>query len=307
MNPSELDLLTLRCFLEAAKRMNFRAAASSLHMSPAALGKRIAALERQLGVKLFERSTRRMMLTISGSQAVPKASRLLEDCARFASEFSACSPAAYTLTIATRFEIGLSWLTPALEALSKKQPQRVMHLSFGDSVDMIARVQSGQVDAAITSSRQRPPGFQHMDLHQEECVFVGCTSLLRALPVRSAEDAASHTLLDIDSTRPLFQCLLDAQDERTPWLFQETRYLGTIGAIRQRVLGGHGLAVLPLYFVTPDLEQSKLVHVIPSTRLRADPLRLIWLADQPRVDELQALGEDLRTIPLEAVAARHDP
>jgi len=215
-------------------------------------------------------------------------------------DLSAPSPVEYSLTIATRFEIGLSWLTPALDALHAKQPERVMNLSFGDSADMIARVKSGQVDAAITSSRQRPPGIHHMDLHREECVFVGLASLLRAQPLLGAEDAASHTLLDIDPTCPLFQCLLDAQEEHVSWPFKETRYLGTIGAIRQRVLGGHGVAVLPLYFVTPDLEKRELVHIDPSAKLRSDPLRLIWLADHPRVDQLQELGEDLRALPLKA-------
>ncbi|MEM7309694.1 MAG: LysR family transcriptional regulator [Planctomycetota bacterium] len=294
----QLDLLTLRCFQVAAERLNFRAAADALHMSPAALGKRIAALERQLGAQLFERTTRRVSLTDRGAQVVPVVHRLLDQCTRFAQELAAPSPVAYALTVGTRFELGLSWLTPALDVLASKRPQRMIHLSFGDSADMIERVQNGQVDAAVTSSRQRPKGAQHVTLHQEDYVFVGSAALLRRLPLRGARDAARHTLLDIGPRRPLFRYFSGAKRKGAPWSFKKLQCLGTIAAIRQRALGGHGVAVLPLYFVAPDLEQRELVRIAPSVKPQSDAFRLVWLADHPKAVQLQELGEDLQAIPL---------
>ena len=298
MQLDDLNLLTIRCFLAAAKHLNFRAAAASMHMSPAAFGKRIATLETQLGAKLFERSTRRVMLSTSGLQAVPRASRLLAECARLTQELSEPVPVSYSLTIATRFELGLSWITPALDELARVQPNRTIHLSFGDGADMIARVQSGEVDAAVTSSRQRPRGVRRVDLHDEAYVFVGSVELLAERPLRTPADAAEHTLLDIGPTRPLFRYLVEDKRSLSSWSFKQTQYLGTIASIRQRVLGGHGVAVLPLYFVARDLEQKTLAHVDPSAVLESDAFRLVWLADNPQGDHLEELAADLRAIPL---------
>lgn len=295
---SPLDLLSLQCFLEAAGKLNFRAAAEAMHLSPAAFGKRISALERQLGARLFERSTRRVRLTARGTQAIPGARQILEQCRGFAQELASPETPAYSLTLATRFELGLSWITPALSRLSSAQPRRVVHLSFGDSAEVIARVLSGQADAAVTSSRQRPPGTRFLVLHPEEYAFVGSAALLRTEPLRTPADAPRHTLLDIGPTRPLFRYLLDAREGGRSWAFRDTHYLGTIAAIRQRVLGGHGVAVLPLYFVSADLERRELIRIAPSLELESDSFRLTWLADHPQADSLRQLGSDLRGIPL---------
>lgn len=294
----EIDFLTLRCFLAAAHRQNFRAAAESMHISPAAFGKRIAALERQIGAKLFERTTRRVSLSARGAQSVPVVQRFVEECTRLVQDLASPSSTGYSLTIASRFELGLSWLTPALDELARIQPQRLIHLSFGDSADMIERVQSGRVDAAITSSRQRPRGTQRMDLHPEDYVFVGADSLLRSQPFRSQRDAATHTLLDIGPRRPLFRYFLSGRKGNVSWSFKQVQHLGTIAAIRQRVLAGRGVAVLPSYFVMSDLQQGKLLRIFPTTKLKSDTFRLVWLASHPKVERLQELGEDLEKIPL---------
>ncbi len=294
----DFDLLTVRCFLMVAKYRSFRAAADSLCLSPAALGKRVTALERQLGVKLFERTTRRVWLTPRGAQAIPRARRVIEESARLAQELAEPGPVEYSLSIGTRFELGLSWLVPALEVLSSSQPHRVIHLSFGDGADMVERVQSGRVDAAIASTRRTPRGAQFMTLHEENYVFVGAETLLRSFPLQCSDDAVAHTLLDIGPTRPLFRYFLSPTKSDAPWPFRSTHYLGTIAAIRERVLRGHGVAVLPLYFVSADLDARKLVLIAPSSKLESDAFRLVWLADHPESGQLRELGKELQAIPI---------
>ena len=79
------DVDNLRCFLAAAQLLNFRSAARSVALSPAALGQRIRQLEHEVGSQLFHRTTRSVVLTEAGLNLVPHARRALEalgDCAR---------------------------------------------------------------------------------------------------------------------------------------------------------------------------------------------------------------------------------
>ena len=69
---------SLRCFVAAARLLNFRAAARVVGLTPAALGQRIAQLEDQLGRPLFHRSSRRVALADAGLAFLPAAERALE-------------------------------------------------------------------------------------------------------------------------------------------------------------------------------------------------------------------------------------
>ena len=74
--------------------------------------------------------------------------------------------------------------------------------------------------------------------------------------------------------------------------------MGTIGAVRARVLAGAGVAVLPLYYVKGDLEAQQLVQLHAQVNLHHDFFRLIWHEDQPQASALSALVEELRGIEL---------
>src|SRR3954471_14359440 len=79
------SLESLRCFVEAARLLNFRAAARVVALTPAALGERIRGLEELMGDTLFHRTTRKVVLTQAGLDLVPWAERALEagrDCLR---------------------------------------------------------------------------------------------------------------------------------------------------------------------------------------------------------------------------------
>ncbi|HSO40185.1 MAG TPA: LysR family transcriptional regulator, partial [Labilithrix sp.] len=132
---------SLRCFTAAAKLLNFRAASRSVALTPAAFGQRIKQLEEQLGAPLFHRTTRSVRLTASGLALLPAAERCLlaaADCVRSGAPGSP-SLAPMDVTIGTRHELGLSWILPQLDALTKAQPWLRLHLYFGSGADILMR------------------------------------------------------------------------------------------------------------------------------------------------------------------------
>jgi len=291
------DIESLRCFEAAAVNLNFRKAAAAVALSPAAFGDRIRRLEDQIGSALFERTTRRVALTRAGRRLLPEARQVIE-AARRCLGVASGQPAPYELTIGTRFELGLSWLTPALGPLSRLQPHRSLHLSFGDSEDLLARVRQGRIDGAVTSIRLSTSNLHYELLHPEDYVFVGKPNVLGGHPVRRAADAAFHVLLDTLPDLPLFRYLLDSRPAGESWRWRRQEYLGTIGAVKYRVLEGVGVAVLPRYFVAKELGRRQLVEILPRSNLQTDHFRLIWRAGHPQEDELRTLAGELRQIPL---------
>lgn len=295
------DLDSLRCFDAAATHLSFRIAAKAVALSPAAFGDRIKRLEDQLAAPLFARTTRRVALTPAGHRLLVQARRVLDEAGRCRHVVrDDAVPIPYELTIGTRFELGLSWLTPALRSLHAERPERTLHLVFGDSADLLARARNAVLDAVVTSMRLTAGNLSYELLHTEDYVFVGGSAVLGRRPLTRSSDAAHHTLLDVSPDLPLFRYFLDARHDHADaaWTFGKLEYLGTIGAIRLRVLQGAGVAVLPRYFVDGDLRARRMVRLVPRTQLQRDAFRLIWRAHHPRETELRVLARDLARLPL---------
>lgn len=290
-----MDLDSLRCFDAAATTLNFRAAASRVHLSPAAFSDRLRRLEAHLGAALFTRTTRKVELSEGGRRLLPLARNVLASAEQLrAAVRSPTNPTAYELYIGTRYELGFSWLCPALSFLERSRPERAIHIYNGDSPDLLVRLERGDLDAIVASMRLTSPRLSYAALHAEEYVFVSKRSCLRR-----REDACDLTLVDVSRDLPLFRYFLDALSDAEPWPFKRVEYMGGIGNIRQRLLDGPGrVAVLPLYCVRDDLSAHRLVRLLPRKRLRSDAFRLIWRTNHPHAPDLLVLAEELRTYPL---------
>lgn len=293
------DLESLRCFEAAATHATFRAAAEAVALSPAAFGDRIARLEAMYEQPLFVRTTRRVSLAPAGLRLLPQARRVLEEARRCASvvQPGGARPKV-ELTIATRFELGLSFLLPAITELQEKRPERTLHLAVGSGPEILRLVRTGEADAAVTSARFALPGVTHALLHAEEYVFVASPRLLKRHPLRGPSDAARHTLLDVSADLPLFRYLLDGVPADERWSFGRLHFLGSGAAIRLRVLEGEGVAVLPKHMVARELATRRLVRVLPKRELPPDRFRLVWRLDHPAQDELHILARELAKRPL---------
>jgi len=288
------DLESLRCFDAAASRLNFRAASAQVFLSPAAFSDRIKRLEEQVGAPLFVRTTRRVALTNAGQALWPRARAALE-AARVCLDPSGVDESPYELTLSTRFELGLSWLVPALQTLESQRPKRTVHLHFADSTEMMTALRRGTVDCAVSSVRLVEANLRYTLLHEEAYVFVAAPKTAR---LRTPADAAEHRLLDISGDLPLFRYFLDARPRSEKWEFAKVHHLGTIGAVRALALAGRGVAVLPKYFVREDLAKGRLTTLFKSQALLTDFFRLLWRAEHPRAAQLEQLGAELQALPI---------
>jgi len=184
---------------------------------------------------------------------------------------------------------------PARASLAEALPHLTVHLRFGAADRLVEEVVQQRVDAAVLSQRPSRRLLVARSLHPEAYVTVASPARLARVPLRSADDAAHHVLVDIDEGQPLWSYVARRHGE-LPW--QRVLCLGTIAAVRAAVLAGEGVATLPAYFVSPDLEERRLVPVLPDRPADPDRFRLLLRRDHPRAALLDEVAAVLRGLPL---------
>jgi LysR family glycine cleavage system transcriptional activator len=293
------DLTSLRCFLLAAKHLNFRAAAEEAALVPTAFGHRIRQLEHDVGASLFIRTTRSVQLTRAGVDLLPHAEACLA--AARACRTSAQpgqSRAHFALTVGTRQELGLSWLYPAVASMRKTHPWLELHLFFGAGPDLLTHVRSGRIDCAISSSRLADTQLSAIGLHPESYTFCASPKLLKRKPLQNIRDAESHTLIDVGPDLPLFRYWRDAPKSWGELRFERVLNYGTIAAVSQALHEEVGVAVLPTYFIRKELSRRKLIPIAPKVNPLDDSFRLVHRSSDVRTEVFAELARVLRKRPL---------
>ena len=105
-------------------------------------------------------------------------------------------------------------------------------------------------------------------------------------------------LLDATADLPLFRYWRDAPGGGDVLAFGRVVRLGSIEAIRRRLLDGAGVAVVPAYLVQEDLRARRLRRVFSSVEPQHDWFRLVFRADDPRRAAYALLADAMREAPL---------
>jgi DNA-binding transcriptional LysR family regulator len=180
----------------------------------------------------------------------------------------------------------------------RDRPWLNLHLYYSSGPDLLLRVRTLDIDCAVTSTSFSDPKLDSFQLHREDYVFVASPKLLRRLPLRRAEDARRHTLIDASPDMPLFRYWRDAPRGGDTLRFARGSWLGAIAAIRHQVVDGAGVAVLPAYFVRRELASGALERVFPRVPLLHDYFRLVFRSADPRRAFFESIARDVRKVPL---------
>lgn len=142
----------LQLFTTTAVTLNLSRAAERLHLSQPAFSRALQALETQLGVRLFERSTRHMALTADGQRFLPAAQRLLDDLRYAVADLQGQGTGlSGRVVLALGSAFGGCVLPTALSAFGRAHPAVRVQLLDDNSQGITARVAQGEVDFGIGS------------------------------------------------------------------------------------------------------------------------------------------------------------
>lgn len=138
-------LQTLRAFEATARLSSMTLAATELHVTHGAISRQIRKLEEHLGLKLFFRLTRQIILTQEGAEYHRIVTRLLSELMMESERLRGRNPAK-SLRVSTTVSFASKWLAPRLSRFRQRYPDVDIQLDVTDSnVDL----NDGQVDAAI--------------------------------------------------------------------------------------------------------------------------------------------------------------
>ncbi|BCJ47747.1 LysR family transcriptional regulator [Actinoplanes ianthinogenes] len=170
-----MELRQMRYVVAVAETNSFTRAAEQCLVVQSALSHQIARLERELGARLFERTSRRVRLTAAGRAFLPVARQCLDAAERAAAEVTAAvGEVRGRLTIGLIPTVAAVDIPPAVEGFHRRFPQVRIGLRVGGSVQLIDHVREGRIDLAFLGlpTTTRPEGVDSRPLAHDRLVAV---------------------------------------------------------------------------------------------------------------------------------------
>ncbi|MDT3377927.1 LysR family transcriptional regulator [Labrys neptuniae] len=266
---------TLSIFIQAAEAGSFVAAGQRLGLSGSAVGKAIARLEEEMGVRLFHRSTRSMALTEEGGF-------FLDTCRRIHSEFEAVKAQLSRSQAIPRGQLRVSLplagmlLMPTIAAFMAAYPEIDLDLDFTDRlVDVIeegfdAVIRTGEVRDTRLMSRKLGT-FKHR---------------IVAAPAYLAANGTPNVPEDLLGHRCLHHCYANS-GRLEPWpLVRDGRELKldlpqtTIASTLEPLIylaeQAFGITCLPPFAVASELARGSLTSLLEDHLAEAGTFRVLW-------------------------------
>jgi LysR family glycine cleavage system transcriptional activator len=252
-------LNALRAFEAAARHLNFSRAADELSVTPGAVSQQIQNLEDYVGVALFKRTPKGLLLTDAAQTALPALREAFDRLAEAASLLTAAVDGR-RLTLTAPPSFAAKWLVPRLKRFEEAYPQVDVWLSADmDIVDFAA----GEIDMAIRYGAGRYPGLELQRLMSETVIPVASPSLLAGHPLNGPGDLAGHTLLhdgspDADESCPDWSMWLAARGVRGVDGTRGPRF-NQSSLVIEAAMGGRGVALAKRTLAQDDLDAGRLV------------------------------------------------
>jgi DNA-binding transcriptional LysR family regulator len=265
-----VDLDALRIFTAVARRGSFSPVARELGLDPSSVSRSVAGIEAELGVRLFQRSTRRMTLTEAGLLFLDRVEDMIElaDSAREEVQAIGRGPVG-TLRLATSVAFGQMCIVPALQGFRERFPALKLELILSDdNVDLI----NNRIDLAIRLAPMVDVNViaaRLLDTHYK----VVCTPEYRAgspSPLKLPEDLMHHNCLRFSFPDYRDRWLFKAGDGRVSEVPVDGDLLVSNALVlRGCALAGMGPTLLPDWLIGADVEQGRLVDCFPRHKVAA--------------------------------------
>jgi LysR family transcriptional activator of dmlA len=257
------DLSLWETFVAVAELKSFAKAGRRLHMGAPTVTKRISMLESQLGVRLFNRTTRVVSLTLEGEQILPEAKQLLDTAHEVERRASDTKNLEGVVRITCLPVVGFRWLGPQVISFQKKHPKIQFQIDLSERfTDLVAE----QFDLAIRVQKPQGADFVFRELAQNELVLCASPSYLKkAAPLKKPTDLFQHPLLTLD----VFAGCRFMKSGKALRDFDSARTIRSEFGLylTELALLGGGIAVRSRWDVFPFLASGKLVEVLPEHKL----------------------------------------
>ncbi|MGA4802448.1 LysR family transcriptional regulator [Streptomyces lavendulocolor] len=270
-----MDTRLLHTFNVLARTGSFTAAAAELHVAQSTVTVQIRALERELGVPLFDRLPTGALLTDAGRRLLEEAGKVLDAVARLRAAARPDGTVRGQVAVGTPESLCSTRLPGVLTALRARHPEVDVHLHAAGTAQCVEGLRSGRLDVALLLEDGADfPDVVSEPIAREPLALLCAANHALASRTRPAswEDLAAENFFLLEQG-----CSYSDELERrllaVPGARPRLTRFGSVDAARNCVAAGLGLALLPLTTVEDQLRQGRLARV-PGPRFPDVPLRL---------------------------------
>jgi DNA-binding transcriptional LysR family regulator len=263
------SIRTLQTFLAAARLGSFAAAGHEVGLTSAAVGLQMRALEDELGVALFDRSARAVVLNPEGRQRVPAVKDLVErwqqlQAVRGGDELGG------TVVMGALVSALMGAFADALWTLKRRHPALEVRLFAGLSADFMTRVERGELDAAVVTQppSRLPATLTWTPLYREPMVLIVPTRPHFALPAAPLQMLAQCPFMRFDR-RTWTGHLVNEALAQCRATVVEGLELNSVEAIVELVRQGFGISIVP-QLANLRWSRDKALRVVPLPRMTVE-------------------------------------
>ncbi|MCZ4351748.1 LysR family transcriptional regulator [Roseovarius aestuarii] len=270
-----MDTDTLRLFVAAAERLNITAAGRDLGLAPAMSSNRLAKLEKELGVELLHRTTRKVSLSQDGAAFLPYAREIISQAqaGRAALGEDNLSPSG-VLRFAAPSSFAQLHIIPLLPEFQKRYPDITLDLRLSDTrFDII----DGSFDLALRNAPLKDSSLLGRKLSDDSRVLCASPAYLDQFGTPATpEEMKGHQFLawsDMGPREILHKNGQTAVLDPKKMVCRTVLDDGT--SQRLATLAGMGISINSLWSVAHDLAAGRLVQTLPEWRLNDQSV--LWL------------------------------
>ncbi|WP_085025455.1 LysR family transcriptional regulator [Ensifer aridi] len=271
-------LANLESFVRSAEHAGFSVAARRLGLTPAAVSRNVAMLERNLGVRLFHRSTRKLTLTEEGERSLAAIRDNLEGIqSAIAGVAGERGEPAGALKVSLSPSFGTEHILPLLPGFLQKYPAIRIDWQFDNrQVDLVAE----GFDAAIGGGFDLSPGIVSRVLAPAHIIAVASPAYMasRTLPIDPAGLSAFDGIVmrSARTGRVRHWTMRNAAGEEMAAAPKETIVVNDPAAMREAAVLGLGVTLLAVPDARRHLDSGALVRLAPKWYAEAGPISIYF-------------------------------
>ena len=250
----------MEVFVRAVELGGFSLAARELRMTPSAVSKLVARLERRLGARLINRSTRKLLLTAEGQAFLERAHRVLADLDEAERSVTAGTVPRGLVRINCNVPFGLHRLLPLVPRFTAAHPEVRLDIAL---TDRVIDLMDERADVAIRVGSMRPSQLMARKLGQSRMAVVAAPTYLarRGVP-QTPYDLDAHNCIAFNFARHVdeWSFVVDGTHVSLPARGDVVAGDGEIS--RRLALAGQGVTQLSLFRIRPDIKAGRLVPML---------------------------------------------
>ncbi|MCG7568291.1 transcriptional regulator GcvA [Pseudoalteromonas sp. CnMc7-15] len=279
-------LNSLKAFEAAARHLSFTKAAEELYVTQAAVSHQIKTLEEHLGLKLFLRKNRSLLLTEEGQGYFLDIKEIFAQLVD-ATEKLLARGAKGSLTVSLTPSFAIQWLVPRLSLFNELHPEIDVRIKAQDQDDNSLQ---DDVDIAIYYGRGHWSGVETHKLHTEYLVPLCSPMLLNGpKPLNKPQDLQYHTLLH-DTTRRPWKLWMKTAGVRNVQVNQGPIFSHSSMAM-QAAAHGQGVALGNLVLAKPEIDAGRLIVPFNHTLESKNAYYLVFRESQSELGKIVSFKE----------------